>query len=125
MDPSHSESKRLFWVQKNRKSRPMPQLFGEIMGPYIKRREFTPSAWQCRVHDLLQEFAGNELLDQIQAIGVGKQRVTLHVKNAALCYHLRLRWEQAILEYLRNQLPGSGITDVQFVVAKAGQQDEE
>jgi len=44
--------------------------------------------------------------------------LTLEVAEPALLYHLRVRWEQRLLDLMRCYLPDTGVTAVCFRAAR-------
>ena len=67
-----------------------------------------------RARAVLAEHAGPDLLREVTALRLHGCVLTLEVAEPALLYHLRLRWEQRLLDLMRRHLPDTGITAVCF-----------
>jgi len=108
--------KQLHWVQKNKAVRQPASRAGDIARNLIGSGRLSGPAWKQRLVRYLQEHAGPDLLDQAEPLTVRGGVLSFGVQEPAVLYHLRLQWEQRILQLVRSGLPEAGISAVRFVV---------
>ncbi len=112
------DDRQLHWVQRNR-SRAWAPRVGAI-GPLSRKLLDSPNlrgpAWRRRLIAVVGEHAGPELLDQAELVSIRRGILTLRVSDAATACHLRLQWEQRLLQLLQARTPEAGITAIRFTV---------
>lgn len=66
--------------------------------------------------ELLREHCDCELTEQIMLVSSRHGTLVVQVATAepAVLYHLRLRWEEPVVEVMRRHLPAAGIHTVRF-----------
>ena len=66
--------------------------------------------------ELLREHCDCELTEQIVLVSIRHGILMVQVRTAepAALYHLRLRWEEPVVEVMRRHLPAAGIHTVRF-----------
>ena len=108
------DNQRLQWVQNNHARRRSPKLIGADVQKILASPKVAGSAMQRRIGVILQEYAGDDLMSHAAVGGVDRGILTLYVEDAAMLYHLRLMWEQKLLQLMQVQLPGAGIHEIRF-----------
>jgi hypothetical protein len=104
-------------IQENRDgrvSRRFPVSVGQVAADLLRSERLAGPAWRRRLVAVLEEHAGDELLNHASIVGVRSGVLRLHVAEPALMYKLRVAWEQRLLTLLRTQLPDSGIHTIRF-----------
>ena len=110
------DDRQLQWVHRNRTK--YTGIRAGAIGPLLRELVDSPAlrgpAWKRELVAVLNEYAGPELLDQAEIVNVRKGVLTFHVPDPAASYHLRLQWEQRLLQLLHARLPAAGIISVRF-----------
>jgi len=108
------QERQLKWVQHNRAWRKMPTTVGDEVKKLLRSPLLAGSAMQRRLVSILEEYAGEALLDHASVVGLLNGVLTLYASDAAVLYQLRLQWEQKLLALMQAQLPGAGIHEIRF-----------
>ena len=106
--------RRLQWVQRNLARGRKPQRLGEVAQALLSNPKLSGPAWRRRLLAVLAEHLGADLLDHVRVAGVRDGVLKLEVSEPAVLYHLRLQWEQRIVEVLHAELPEVGVHTVRF-----------
>jgi len=105
--------RQLRWIHQNRPlSR--PEAVGEIARKVVESQCQGGPAWRRGVFAMLEEHAGAELLQHIGGVDLRGGVLKLEVAEPAVAYHLRLQWEQRLLEVCQACLPAAGVHTVRF-----------
>ncbi len=116
------DDQQLRWVQKNRTKRrgagPPPSI-GELARQAAASPKINVPAWRQRLEEVIQAEGGSELLENVILKGVYDGVLSLEIGDPAVCYYLRLQWEQRLLHLLQAQLPEAGINAIRFVCTTA------
>jgi hypothetical protein len=111
---------QLKWVQQNHRPKDgRCQSVGAVSRSLLDSPLLRTPAWRRRLLAVLQE-VGPELLEQVEVVSARNGILTLHVEDPALSYHLRLQWEQRVLQALSARLPGAGIHAIRFTTREPG-----
>ena|SRR5687767_7692145 len=111
--------KQLQWIQRNRAPKgraKMASSVGEVAQGLLGSGQLSGPAWKSRLLEALEEHAGVDLLDHAEPLSVRNGILTFGVLEPAVLYHLRLQWEQRILQLVQSGLPEAGISAVRFIV---------
>lgn len=111
--------KQLNWIQRNRAPKgraKLATLIGQVAQDILGSGQLAGPAWKSRLLEVLEEHAGPALLDHAEPLTVRNGILTLGVEEPAVLYHLRLQWEQRILQLVQSGLPEAGISAVRFIV---------
>ena len=71
-------------------------------------------AWRQKLIALLYEYTQAELLDDAEPVSIRRGVLTFRVAEAAVAYHLRIQWEQPLLQLLAARLPQAGVHTIRF-----------
>ena len=112
----HGADGRLRWIEKNRRSPREPELVGSVARAVLAEGARLGTERHRKVLSTLAEHAGPALMEWVCAVGLHRGVLRLEVSDPAALYHLRLQWEQPLLEILRAELPACGIHTVRFTV---------
>ncbi len=108
---------QLHWAQTNRshpRRRRAPVGVGEIAAQVLGSPGLSGPAWRRRLISLIEERTGPAFTQCASIHSVRGGVLTVRAAEAALVYHLRLTWEQPILQLLQRELPEAGIHTVRF-----------
>lgn len=89
---------------------------GEVL-PQVLRSVCSNSALQQRIRAVLAEHGADELLQWARIKGVRLGELELEIDEPGRRYHLRVNWEQRVLELMQNCLPDLGIHSIRFGIA--------
>jgi hypothetical protein len=107
--------RQLGWVQQNRgRTRATPPLAGDLARDFLAAATAGGKGWRTRLMALLEEHAGAGLLDYAEPLSVTRGTLTFAVSEPAILYHLRLQWEQRLLQLFQSLLPEAGISAIRF-----------
>ena len=91
---------------------------GGLAREVVASPQVTGPAWRRRLLGVLAEEVGPELLEHATVVSVRMGVLTLEAAEPAALCHLRIRWEQPLLQLLQSRLPEAGINSVRFVNAR-------
>ncbi len=109
------DERQLKWVQQNCGRGEAARSVGELVGELLDSSRAGPGR-HGRLLALLREHAGPALLDDAEPVSVSRGVLTFAVREPAILYHLRLQWEQRLLQLFQSRLPNAGISSIRFVV---------
>ncbi|HOW69164.1 MAG TPA: DciA family protein [Phycisphaerae bacterium] len=114
------ETRRLEWVRRNRGERKGAEAIG-VWAAWVVSHQLTAlPAWRRRLLGLLEECLGADWQSCVVEVELRDGVLRLGVSEPARLYHLRLRWEQHLLDVLRAELPAAGIHTIRwFIVDRA------
>lgn len=110
------DDRQLHWVQTNARRRPdRSSLAGAVARDVLKGLGRGAPAWRTQLLSVLLEELGPEFLDQAEPVSMTRGVLRFQVADAALAYHLRLEYEQRLVQLLRARLPQAGVNSIKFV----------
>jgi hypothetical protein len=110
--------RQLRWIQKARSGQVSGSLVGPLAREWVKTLGRGAPAWRQRLLGVLQDEVGASLLDYAEPISISRGVLTFRVTEPAMAYHLRLTWEQRLLQLMMARLPQSGVHTIRFTVGR-------
>jgi hypothetical protein len=108
------DDERLKWICRNRPQEQPVERVGPLASQVLGSARVAGPAWKRRLLSLLAEHVGPELLDHAEPVGLRGGTLTFQVAEPAVLYHMRLQWEQRLLQLVRIRLPEAGISAIRF-----------
>lgn len=112
--------RELAWVQRNHPQRRAPEAVGSLVQALLPSSRLGKCVCRQRLVSLLEQRAGPALLQHVSGLEIRRDVLLLRVAEPAMLYHLRLRWEQEIIQLLETELPEVGVHTVRFVSSVIG-----
>ena len=112
------EDRQLRWVQRARSPQADAAAFGPMAQAFARGLGRGGPAWRQKLIGILHDEAGPEVLDHAEPTSMRRGVLTFEVCDPAVAYHLRLHWEQRLLQLIAARLPQAGIHSVRFAARK-------
>lgn len=117
-DRTGPDARQLGWIAQNARGRARsPQTLGQIAEAWLTSDLWTGPAWRRAILRVMDEQAG-ELRDLVEVESLKDGVLTLSVGEPTRLYHLRIHWEQRLLDVVRAHVPESGVHTVRFVLSR-------
>jgi hypothetical protein len=112
------DDRQLKWVQKARTLRERAGVVGPVASEFVKSLGRGGPAWRQKLIGILYDEIGPELMDHVEPYSLSRGILTFRVEQPAMAYHLRMQWEQTLLQMLNARLPQAGINSIRFSTAR-------
>jgi hypothetical protein len=106
--------RQLKWVQQSKTMRQRDARVDDLAKECVQALGRGGPAWRQRLIGVLFDEAGPALLDHAEPISISRGVLTFRVAEAAAAYHLRMQWEQHLLQLIAARLPQAGIHTIRF-----------
>src|SRR5262249_52090253 len=108
------EDRQLRWVQNARGVRDRNTPVGPIEREFVQSLGRGGPAWRQQLIGILYDEVGTALLEYAEPVSIRRGVLTFRVDEPAMAYHLRMQWEQPLLQLLSARLPQGGIHTIRF-----------
>ena len=108
-----TERRDAFEKRRRGSSMPLGGLLREVLERGKKLSGPAQRAWE-----VLESHGGATLVEQIDSVTVRGGALVVDVAEPAVRYHIRITWQQRILEWIQAELPGLGINEIRFPVTR-------
>ena len=106
--------RQLKWVQQSRTLRQRDARVDDLAKECVQALGRGGPAWRQKMIGVLYDEVGLELLDHAEPVSISRGVLTFRVAEAAAAYHLRMQWEQRLLQLIAARLPQAGIHTIRF-----------
>src|SRR5689334_21085199 len=108
------DDRQLRWEQQSKAVRQRDARAGDVARECVQALGRGGPAWRQRLIGVLYDEVGFDLLDHAEPASISRGVLTFRVTEAAMVYHLRIQWEQRLLQLLAARLPQAGIHSIRF-----------
>src|SRR5262245_32565825 len=108
------DDRQLRWVHQARMPRHRDVRVGPVMQEVVQSLGRGAPAWRQQLMGVLYDEAGLALLEFAEPVSIRRGVLTFRVAEPAMAYHLRMQWEQRLLDLIRAKLPQAGIHTIRF-----------
>ena len=113
------DDRQLKWVQRARVGRESDTPVGSIARDFVQSLGRGGPAWRQELIGILYDEIGIPLLEFAEPTSIRRGVLTFHVNEPAMACHLRIQWEQPLLQLLTSRLPQAGIHTIRFAAGGA------